>query len=49
MLLHLNVRSWFVVVVHVKINFSILKFEVIVMTVYGYHTDRTHEFIGPHI
>ena len=36
-------------VVCVRIYFSILKSDVILTAIYGYHTGRTYEFIGPHI
>ena len=32
-----------------RIYFSILKFDVILTAIYGYHTGGTYEFIGPHI
>ena len=36
-------------ILRVIIYFSILKFDVILTAIYGYHTDRAYEFIGPHI
>ena len=45
----LNVRRWFVVVVRVRIYFSILKFDFILTAIYGYHTGRTYELIDPQV
>ena len=45
----LNVRRWFVVVVRVRIYFSILEYDIILRAIYGYHTGHTYEFVGPHI